>query len=183
MMARDTVLILALACLAAVGGYALQRHLAAPRQPPPPPGVKTLAVGDRVAGITLPGLDGPPRSLSAWRGKRILLNFWATWCVPCRREMPLLSTTQSRYAREGVQVIGVAMDPPQSALAYLRRVKVDYPILVGIDADPEPTLLFGDTAGLLPYSVLIGRDGRILDTQLGPLSEARIRSWLGSAPQ
>ncbi len=177
---RATVAILVLALAAASGGYALQRRLTAPQQPAPPAGVKTLQVGDTVADVAYPALDGKPLALSSWRGKLVLLNFWATWCGPCREEMPLLSKAQAQHAADGLQVVGVAMDPPQSAQAFLRQVKVDYPILIGIDAEPEPTTLFGDTAGLLPYSVLIGRDGRILATKLGPLTQAELQGWLSA---
>ena len=77
-----------------------------------------------------------------------------------------------------MQVVGVAMEQPQSTQTFLKRVTVGYPVLIGIDADPVPTTVFGDTAGLLPYSVLIGRDGRILETRLGPLDEALLGDWL-----
>jgi thiol-disulfide isomerase/thioredoxin len=107
-----------------------------------------------------------------------VLNFWASWCVPCLKEMPMLAKFQRDHAAGGVQVVGVAMEQPQSAAAFLKRVAVGYPILTGIDADPVPTTVFGDTAGLLPYSVLIGRDGRVLATKLGPLDEGLLDDWV-----
>jgi thiol-disulfide isomerase/thioredoxin len=180
MMDRRTLLILALACLAAAGGWWLQNRWAngMPDQPPAPAGVKTLAVGDAASDYTLPDLQGHPTSLAKWHGHAIVLNFWASWCVPCLKEMPMLATFQRDHAAEGVQVVGVAMEQPQSAAAFLKRVDVGYPILTGIDADPVPTTVFGDTAGLLPYSVLIGRDGRILATKLGPLDKGLLDDWL-----
>ena len=90
----------------------------------------------------------------------------------------MLAKFQHDAAADGMQVVGVAMEQPQSATAFLKRVDVGYPILAGIDADPVPTTVFGDTAGLLPYSVLIGRDGRILETKLGPLDEGLLDDWL-----
>lgn len=93
----------------------------------------------------------------------------------------MLAKAQREHAADGLQVVGVAMDQPQSAESFLEHVPVGYPILIGIDADPVPTTTFGDTAGLLPYSVLIGRDGRILETKLGPLDPATIKSWLEDA--
>ena len=180
MMDRRTILILALACLAAAGGWWLQHDWAnrMPEQPPAPAGVKTFAVGDAVSGYALPDLQGRATSLARWHGKTVLLNFWASWCVPCLKEMPLLAEFQRDYAADGMQVVGVAMEQPQSATAFLKRVALGYPILTGIDADPVPTTVFGDTAGLLPYSVLIGRDGRLLETRLGPLDEGLLKDWL-----
>jgi thiol-disulfide isomerase/thioredoxin len=183
MMDRRTVLILVLACLAATGGWWLQNRWMnrMPDQPPAPAGVRTFAVGDPVGGYTLPDVDGNTTALAKWRGKIVLLNFWASWCVPCLHEMPLLAKVQRERAADGVQVVGIAMEQPQSASRFMQRVAVDYPILIGIDADPVPTTAFGDTAGLLPYSVLIGRDGHILETKLGPLDPATIEAWLAEA--
>lgn len=93
----------------------------------------------------------------------------------------MLTKFQREHAADGAQVVGIAMEQPQSAAAFVKRVAVDYPILIGIDADPVPTTVFGDTAGLLPYSVLVGRDGRILQTRLGPLDERLLDDWLKEA--
>ncbi|MBS0381829.1 MAG: TlpA family protein disulfide reductase [Proteobacteria bacterium] len=185
MMDRRTLLILALACLAAFGGWWLQYRMAneMPAQPPAPAGVKTLATGDSASDYALPDLDGQTTALAKWHGKAVLLNFWATWCAPCREEMPMLAKFQREHAGDGVQVVGIAMEQPQSATEFLKQVSVGYPILIGIDADPVPTTVFGDTAGLLPYSVLIGRDGRILATKLGPLDPATLKGWLDEAGQ
>lgn len=183
MMDRRTLLILVLACLAAAGGWWLQHRWAnaTPAQPPAPAGVKVLAIGDQAGAYALPDLAGQTTALAAWRGKVVLLNFWATWCAPCRQEMPMLARLQREHAADGLQVVGIAIDQPRSAAAFLKQLPVGYPILIGIDADPVPTTTFGDTAGLLPYSVLIGRDGRILETKLGPLDPATIRNWLAEA--
>lgn len=93
----------------------------------------------------------------------------------------MLAKFQRDHAGDGVQVVGVAMEQPHSAAAYLKRLPVDYPILVGIDADPVPTTIFGDTAGMLPYSVLIDRTGHIRATKLGPLDSATLKDWLTQA--
>lgn len=184
MMHRETWLILALACLAAAAGWWVQERWLNPQpptQPAAPAGTTVLGVGDDASAYTLPNLDGTTTALAKWRGKTVLLNFWATWCGPCREEMPMLAKLQREHASDGLQVVGIAMEQPQSAAAYLQHVRVDYPILIGIDADPVPTTTFGDTAGLLPYSVLVGRDGRIIATQLGVLDPATVQDWLDKA--
>lgn len=95
----------------------------------------------------------------------------------------MLAEFQRKHAGDGAQVVGIAMEQPRSAAEFLEKVPVGYPILIGIDADPVPTTVFGDTAGLLPYSVLIGRDGRILATKLGPLDPATLEDWMDQAGQ
>jgi len=177
---RATTLILVLATAAACGGWWLQRRLQAPpapsHGPSAPAGAAALAIGDKADDLALPDLDGKVQRLAQWRGRRVLLNFWATWCAPCRKEMPALAAAQSRHP--DARIVGIALDQPQTVRDYLKHTPVDYPILIGIDADPEPTLRFGDTVGALPYSVLIGPDGRIERSKLGPLDAGALATWL-----
>lgn len=93
----------------------------------------------------------------------------------------MLAKLQREHASDGLQVVGIAMNQAASAEAFLKQVPVGYPILIGIDADPVPTTTFGDTAGLLPYSVLVGRNGRILATKLGKLDPSTVKDWLDQA--
>ncbi|HEX7341396.1 MAG TPA: TlpA disulfide reductase family protein [Rhodanobacteraceae bacterium] len=146
--------------------------------PAAPPGVIVLKRGDPVpASLSLPGLDGKPHALATYRGRRVLLNFWATWCHPCRAEMPMLARWQRQHPDQ-VQVIGIAMDEPASVRAYLRQTPVNYPIMLGLDVEPDLTTRFDDTRGALPYSVLIDPDGRIQATHLGKLDPALLARWL-----
>lgn len=144
---------------------------------PAPPGTHVLRRGDTVPELRLPDPDGRLQALSQWRGKPVLLNFWATWCAPCREEMPALAAAQRRYG-ERVQVVGIAMDDPVAVRDYLHRRPAGYPVLIGQAARPDPALLFGDTAGALPFSVLIGADGRIEGVRLGKLDPRQIDWWL-----
>jgi thiol-disulfide isomerase/thioredoxin len=158
-------------------GRSLAEHWLQSTAPPAPAGVQVLRRGDTVPDLALRGVDGRMHRLAEWRGKRVLLNFWATWCAPCREEMPALAAAQRRAGND-VQVIGIAMDKPLAVHDYLERAPVGYPVLLGLDADRDLSLLFGNTRGALPFSVLIGADGRIQDTQLGKLDERQLHAWL-----
>ena len=133
----------------------------------------------RLMSVSLPDLDGKLQSLSQWRGKVLVLNFWATWCAPCREEMPLLDRTQQRLANKGLQIVGIANDSAAATKEFLGTVPVRYPILID-DPDKGEDLseLFGNARDVLPYTVLIGRDGRILARRPGNFSETALDAWL-----
>jgi thiol-disulfide isomerase/thioredoxin len=137
-----------------------------------------LHPGDARADLALPDADGKPRRLSEWDGRVVLVNFWATWCGPCRQEMPLLDRVGTDWAGKDLQVIGVAMDDAAAVRDFLKDYPVAYPILVEASASADPSLLFGDTRGVLPYSVLIGRDGRLLDQRMGSFTQDSLNAWL-----
>ena len=117
-------------------------------------------------------------SLTQWQDRLVVVNFWATWCAPCRKEMPELDRFQQKHAANGVQVVGVALDGTADVEAFLRDTPVGYPILLAPNPAANPSLPFGNTYGALPFSVLLGRDGRILDTRLGEVSEAVLEGWI-----
>jgi thiol-disulfide isomerase/thioredoxin len=129
-------------------------------------------------------LDGAPRRLSDWDGKLVLLNFWATWCTPCLKEIPLLVEAQRQYGPRGLQVVGLAMDQPAPVEAWRKRLGMNYPIMVG-EADILDAMdRLGDTLGAFPFSVLIAPDGRVLDRTSGDLTREEIRDWIeGKLPQ
>ena len=129
-------------------------------------GVRSANVKDEQApDFTLQSIHGETIRLSDFRGKAVLLNFWATWCAPCRIEMPWFVEMQDRYAAEGLQVVGVAMDDasPDDIEKFASELGVNYPILVG-----EETV--GNAYGgvqFLPSTFYIGRDGKMLDKVFG----------------
>jgi thiol-disulfide isomerase/thioredoxin len=136
-------------------------------QPPGP-----LELGDRVGNFSLPGLAGEMHDSSEWSGKVMVLNFWAPWCPPCRREIPALVSLQQRYGPQGVQFVGVALDEANAVAAYAREAAINYPLLVGDAAAYELAKRFGNDYGALPYTVLIDRSGVLVHIQAGELTEA-----------
>jgi peroxiredoxin len=176
---RSHLLIVALAVGGALAGLFAGAWL---RPTPMPAAASTLAIGSQRPDIGLPDPEGRAQSLAQWDGKLIVVNFWASWCAPCREEMPLLNRTQQRLAARGVQIVGIAADYPAATKAFLARYPVDYPILVD---DPDAAtnghdvaFTYGNSRSVLPYSVLVGRDGRILAQRFGNFTENSLEQWL-----
>jgi len=135
--------------------------------------------GEPVADLRWPDLDGRTRALEEWQGRPVLLNYWASWCGPCIKEMPDLDAFASAQAEDGVQVIGIALDEAETVRAFLQRVPVGYPVLIEAVPGGESgsSGQFGNTHGVLPYSVLLDAQGRVVRTRLGPLSVEELASW------
>ncbi|MGH8482375.1 MAG: TlpA family protein disulfide reductase [Nevskiaceae bacterium] len=137
------------------------------------------AVADAArAELEFRGLDGQPHRLAEWRGKLVLLNFWATWCTPCLKEIPLLVETQRQHGPRGLQVVGIAMDEAEPVTAFAQRLQMNYPIMVGQAEIAAAMDELGDPLGAFPFSVLVAPDGRILARRSGELSREEIVEWL-----
>jgi thiol-disulfide isomerase/thioredoxin len=178
MFNRTNALILVVAIAGAIGGFLAGGWLK-PLPSSPHANPNALKIGDTAPPVQRPDIDGASRSLAEWRGKVVLVNFWASWCGPCREEMPLLDRTQQRLAGKGFQIVGVASDSAAATRDFLGRVPVGYPILID-DPDTGENLssLFGNDHDVLPYTVLIGADGRILARRAGNFTEAKLQAWL-----
>ena len=128
------------------------------------------AVAQFFAG-NLPDVDGQTRPFSAWQGQTLVINFWATWCPPCRDEMPAFSRLHQLYAAQGVQFVGIALDAADRVRAYARQYPVSYPLLIGGSTGVDLARLFGNDRLGLPYTVLITRQREARVLRAGPLSE------------
>ncbi len=132
---------------------------------PPPPLVRQTTSSDLVGSyrpdFRLGSSTGAFVTPADFAGKTILINFWATWCAPCRREMPMLMELQAEYGTAGLQVIGIALDDVQSVRDFAAQLAITYPILVGATDVMETSLAYGNAAGVLPFSVLVDKDGII----------------------
>jgi peroxiredoxin len=161
---QKKVLIGIAAIAVACGIYFLQRFPRSISQVP-------VAQGTLAPDFLLPQLDGKQLELSAYRGKIVLLDFWATWCAPCREEIPHFVDLQNKYANQGLQIIGVSMDDgPEPVRDFYQRFKMNYPVVMGNAKIGE---LYGGVLGL-PIAFLIGPDGRIFAKHIGATDLALI---------
>lgn len=158
---KKTSVIVTLCLLGGALGFAASRTTALKKPQPAPTVHLTLADGRKV-------------TLDEWKGKLLLINFWATWCAPCRKEMPALMDAQKRYGARGLQIIGPALDDEKSVRELATKLKINYPVMAD-DGNVEPAMmLLGNAEGGLPYSVLIDPQGRIVKTVLGDMSSTEL---------
>ena len=146
---------------------------------PPPAGVIVGERGRIMPDMTVRDLDGRAVALpAAWAGRTTLVNVWATWCAPCLKEMPELQAFAHKQASNGTQVVGIALDDDTEVRAFLQAHAIGYPSLVDIPGPADAGVRLGNPAGVLPYSVLVAPDGRLLKTRIGPFNDAAdIAAW------
>lgn len=166
-----------------VGQQVLDASLKA-RAPATPAGVTVAEKGGIVPAMTLPDLDGKQVAIpAAWAGRTTLVNLWATWCAPCLKEMPDLQAFATAQGAAGVQVAGIALDDAAAVAAFLRQHGITYPVLVDAAGPADAGVRLGNPAGVLPYSVLVSADGRLLKTRIGPFADvAEVADWAGALP-
>jgi len=180
--ARALLAVVALLALSAAGGFLLYRltsptptlrPISADAAHPAPAPTSTdeppkPAIPEHVPTLELPGLDGKSHAFGEWQGRPLLINFWATWCEPCRREIPLLRTLRRERAAEGLEIVGVALDSADAVRQFIGRLGIDYPVLLGEKDGFAAITAFGmDT--VLPFSVFADPGGRIVTLKVGEL--------------
>jgi len=126
------------------------------------------------AGTGESGIDTVQNQL----GELTLVNFWATWCSPCREEMPLFEAMYRLHQKDGFRVIGVAIDNPSRSQPFLDSMDISYPILYAEKTGMQLLEKTGNAQGLLPYSVLLDKDGGVVDQVVGKIDGAQIQAWL-----
>ncbi|RZZ85218.1 TlpA family protein disulfide reductase [Pseudoxanthomonas winnipegensis] len=139
-------------------------------------------VGEAMPALVLPDPDGKSVDLAQLAGGRpLLINAWASWCAPCVKEMPELDRFAAAQGARGVQVVGLALDSAQNVQQFLQRVPVRYALVLDTPGPADASVRLGNRAGVLPYSVLVGADGRILRQKVGPFADGEIERWIGAA--
>ena len=166
-----TVIAVAVVLAAAVTGYLTQREMA---QSPQAATDDPATNKQRRPDFALPDISGVERQIKEWDGKTIALNFWATWCPPCRKEIPVLIEVQNEYADQGLQIVGLAIDEMELVQDYAKEMNINYPLLVGEQAALEVAEAFGTGVTALPFTVIISPSGTVETVHYGELHKQEL---------
>lgn len=161
---------LAVAALAGLAGFYFNRGSQ----------ISPVAEGaaQRLMSTSLPDLSGKPQTLAQWRGKVLVVNFWATWCTPCREEIPALMKVQVKYASNGVKIVGIAVDNVDKVRDYANELRIDYVLLIGGVETLSMAKDLGNRVEVLPFTVVLDRAGKVAHTHAGTLTEASLGAVL-----
>jgi thiol-disulfide isomerase/thioredoxin len=129
-----------------------------------------------------PDPEGKDQSLAQWKGKILVVNFWATWCAPCREEMPMFMRLQDAQRAKGVQFVGIAVDNVDKVRQYASDLKLNYPTLIGGFGAMELSKTLGNSVMALPFTVIVDRSGKVAHTQLGPSRRSNCSRSSGNSP-
>ncbi len=180
------LLVIVIAMLSGFAGYLLQQQTRSSNKEevkqvvnPFLPKIENVE-GTQVPEFSLVDVNGQQRSISEWQGKVIVLNFWATWCAPCRHEIPAFVELQDQYGEAGLQFIGIALHTAEEIKDFISEFNVNYPNLVGDNDVIALGKKLGNDIGALPYTVVIGRDGKIAFTRRGPLLKVEAEEVINS---
>ena len=162
---------------AELGQRALNGALSA-AAPSAPAGVAVAKRGEAVEVFELADLSGAKVDVpAAYAGRPLLINVWATWCGPCRKEMPELQRFAAMQGANGTQVVGIALDDAGAVRGFVHETGVRYPILLDAPGPADAGVRLGNPKGVLPYSVLISAEGRLLRQRIGPFEAGEIQDW------
>ncbi len=161
-------LVALIAVAAGVAAFFASRTVLAPEKPPLPPPPQAV-IPDLRPDVRLADRDGKLRALSEWDGKPAIINFWATWCAPCRREIPMLNALARDPAYAEFAMIGIAIDFREDVLRYLGEMPIDYTVLIGEQEGLDAARAFGMESIGLPFTVFTDRQARIVTVHVGEL--------------
>ncbi len=171
-------LLIGLVSVAALGlGYLAAQY----RNTPVASNTLDAPSGGKVSGEALltaafPDLNGRMQAVSQWRGKVLVVNFWATWCAPCREEIPEFIKLQDKLRDRGLVFVGIAVEPPDNVRDYSKEVGINYPILVGELDAIELSKKAGNVLSGLPFTAILDRNGQIVGTKAGRLTQLELES-------
>lgn len=170
-MNRQNWFIAAVAVLALAAGWGVATWYKQPG--PAQPGA-----AEALLSAPLPDLQNQPQTLAQYRGKVLVVNFWATWCPPCREEIPFFIETQTKLGSNGLQFVGIALDNPQQVAAFIQEFAVNYPVLIGGINESEALRKLGNSGGGLPFTLIYDRSGNLREKIIGGLDKARLEQLL-----
>jgi thiol-disulfide isomerase/thioredoxin len=122
----------------------------------------------------LGGRTGKPTSITTWRGKSLIINFWATWCAPCRHEIPLLQSIRREWLDRNLEVVGIAVDYRDKVVAYADELKISYPLLIGEDDALDVARAFGVDSPAFPFTVFTDQRGEVVALYVGELHKIQV---------
>lgn len=169
--AKPWILVAIVAVLAlGAGAWFAQQRMGGGSGPADP------AAASALFDLALPDPAGKEQRLDQWRGKVIVVNFWATWCAPCREEMPEFIRAQKEHGDKGLQFVGIAVDQADKVQQYVTEIGLNYPALIGGFGAMELSKTLGNNLMALPFTVVLDRKGSIAHTQLGVLKPDKLAS-------
>ena len=145
------------------------------QSPTPKTQLATKILPEQLPGFSMKDIAGIIRNSSEWKGKILVINFWATWCPPCIEEMPVLTEFQEEYSSMGVQVVGVAVDNPEQVKDFVDLYDINFPVVVGQNEAIELGKMMGNRISALPYTAIFDRKGKTLYAQPGKISEETLK--------
>jgi len=172
-MNKKTLLFVVIAILSSVIGMYVCMYRLTPEVPANPAVAKLMQ-------SRLPDAAGQPHQLSDWKGKILLVNFWAPWCPPCVAEMPELVALQNDMASKNLQIVGIGIDSPSNIKQFADKHQISFPLLVAGMQGTELSREMGNQAGGLPFTVLLDSAGQVRQTYLGKLNMEQVRSDLAA---
>ncbi len=167
--ARRWIVVLVLAIAAGAGGYLASRAWLAPPPEARQAAPQATVIPDRRPDVTLADRDGKARSLAEWNGRPQVINFWATWCAPCRREIPMLNQLARDGAWPEISLVGIAIDFREDVERFLQKTPVEYTVLIGEQDGLDAARAFGMATLGLPFTAFIDSQGRIVTIHVGEL--------------
>lgn len=172
-MKKSSLIFVAVAILGLAAGFMAQRWIGTTANATKNSEItlkKDVSTPERRPEFSLKDLDDKSRSIKEWDGKVLMINFWATWCPPCRKEIPAFIELQEAYKDKGFVVIGVAIDTKDNVIDFVDPMGVNYPILIGNENGISLAKAYGNRHGALPYTVFVDRSGKITETHSAELT-------------
>src|SRR5512134_3147020 len=178
------LLVIAAVLASGVIGFLVSRSLeegdrkppsqAAAPAPKPPPAAAADQGGEALLAMAYPDLDGVNQPLSQWKGKVLVVNFWATWCEPCKKEIPEFVKVQAKFRDRGVVFVGIALDDKDKVAAMSKELGINYPVLIAPLSAIDISKAAGNKMSALPFTAVLGRDGQVVLGKLGGLDESSL---------